>query len=164
MEAREIRSYEYVNRPFDHVQRILAGDPVGFFQRATNAAAGRADALVAKLKVGVAGFEIGKDVEIEIDAVDTDAHAPGTISEPATTIVLRWHAARNESLFPSMRAELRIYPLSSDETQLDLHGTYAPPGGGVGVAADALVGHRIAEASLHRFLEDVVDRMRAEAA
>jgi hypothetical protein len=34
----------------------------------------------------------------------------------------------------------------------------------LGSAADWLVGHRVAEASVHRFLEDVADRLGAELA
>jgi len=54
-----------------------------------------------------------------------------------------------------MEASLSAYPLSSRETQLDLHGRYRPPLGTVGTALDAAVGHRIAEATLLRLLRDV---------
>lgn len=160
-EPREIRCYEYVNRPFSKVSRILLDDPVGFFQRATNAATTRAADLRSKLKVEVGGFEIDRDVEIEVKATET-ARAPAAPALPAIALSIGWRAAKSASLFPSMRADLTVYPLSADETQLDLHGFYSPPGGLLGNAADALVGHRIAEASVKRFLEDVVQRLSAE--
>jgi hypothetical protein len=59
-----------------------------------------------------------------------------------------------------MSAELSIYPLTATETQLDFLGRYEPPLGAVGGAVDAVVGHRIAEASVHRFLSDVAAYLR----
>jgi hypothetical protein len=56
--------------------------------------------------------------------------------------------------------ELSAWPLSSTETQLEIVGEYRPPMGVVGKAMDAAVGHRIAEASVHSFLEDVVEQMK----
>lgn len=162
-EAREIRCYQYVNRPYAKVSELLAGDPVGLFQRATTAAAERAESLVANLKVSIAGLEVGKDVRIEVTRVDPKAHSPGALVSPATAVELRWRAATNAAFFPSMRAELVAYPLSGEETQLDLRGWYEPPGGLLGTAADALVGHRVAEASIHRFLDDVAKRISIDA-
>ena len=59
-----------------------------------------------------------------------------------------------------MRADLSVYPLSGKETQVDLRGTYAPPLGLLGGAIDALAGHRIAEAAVHRFVTAVAERLR----
>jgi hypothetical protein len=81
---------------------------------------------------------------------------------PVTTIEIGWEAERTPALFPSMRAELSAWPLSSSETQIELAGNYRPPLGAVGNAIDAAVGHRIAEAAVHRFVEDVVEQMRRE--
>jgi hypothetical protein len=44
------------------------------------------------------------------------------------------------------------YPLTATETQLDFWGIYEPPLGAVGKAMNAIIGHRIAEASVHRFI------------
>jgi hypothetical protein len=59
-----------------------------------------------------------------------------------------------------MKAELSIYPLTSTETQLDFLGFYLPPLGAVGKALNAMVGHRIAEVSVHRFVSDVAGSLR----
>ena len=63
-------------------------------------------------------------------------------------------------LFPLMEGELSIYPLTSTETQLDFSGVYKPPFGPVGKTMNAIVGHRIAEASVHRFVDDVAGYLR----
>jgi len=158
-EGTEIRCWAYVTHPYSEVREVIATDPTSFLGGPTNRAVARAESLTATLKVNIAGFEIGRDVLIEVIGLDFTRHPPHEPNAPAVSLELRWKAANNSSLFPSMKARLMVYPLSSGETQLDLYGVYTPPGGVIGGAADALVGHRIAEASMHRFLEDVVDAL-----
>jgi hypothetical protein len=54
-----------------------------------------------------------------------------------------------------LQGQLEIYPLTATETQLDFSGEYDPPLGVVGDAVDAAIGHRVAEASVQRFVADV---------
>ena len=63
-----------------------------------------------------------------------------------------------------MRGELAIYPLTGRETQIDFSGTYEPPMGWLGSAVDAVVGHRIAEASVDRFVKQVAEYLRSNLA
>ncbi len=160
-EANRIHCYEYVNRPYDEVSEALVLGAVGIFQRATNSAAARATSLVSKLKVTIVGLEVGKNVVVRVLRVDRHAHVPRIASE-ATELELEWHAETAQALFPSMHATLTVYPLSPTETQLDLDGKYNPPLGILGDVGDRIVGHRIAEASVHKFLEDVAGRLTAE--
>lgn len=83
---------------------------------------------------------------------------------PTTYVRLRWKAAHAAALFPSMDAGIVVYPLSRHETQLELRGRYSPPLGPVGGALDSLVGHRIADASVHRFVTDIATFLRGELA
>jgi hypothetical protein len=160
-EPRQLRSYEYVNHPYASVRDTLQADAHGILQRATSTAATRASDLGATLRVEVAGLELATDVSI---AVTTIGEAEDPIGHhPVTRFHVAWQARRHTALFPIMEAQLSVYPLSADETQLDLLGHYRPPGGVVGNALDALVGHRIAEATVHRFLQDVADYLKANA-
>ena len=59
-----------------------------------------------------------------------------------------------------MKAELSIYPMTSTETQLDFLGHYEPPLGPLGRAINAVAGHRIAEVSVHRFIDEVAEYLR----
>jgi hypothetical protein len=77
-----------------------------------------------------------------------------------TRIPIQWSAAQRAALFPIMNAELSVYPLTATETQLDFLGRYEPPLGIVGGALDAMAGHRIAEASVHRLVADIVNYLR----
>mgnify|MGYP003471506271 FL=1 len=81
---------------------------------------------------------------------------------PITEFPLSGRSKHRPGLFPHMKARLQVYPLSTTETQLELEGVYDPPLGLLGDALDALVGHRIAEASVLQFVQDVAARLRSE--
>ncbi len=160
--AREIRFYDYVNHPYEQVRDALRQDALTVFQSATKAAAYRARSIAAELHVDVAGIGVKTDIKISIKNVEE--RVPDALSAPTTRLLLEWEAATMPGLFPLMKAELSIYPLTPTETQLDFLGLYEPPFGAVGKAMNALVGHRIAEVSVHRFLSDVAGYLRQSLA
>ena len=84
-----------------------------------------------------------------------------TSASPKTVLEVKWEAVESPELFPLMNAELSVYPLTRTETQLDFAGRYEPPAGAFGGAIDSVVGHRIAEVSVHRFVEDVARYLRS---
>ena len=151
----EIRSYDYVNHPYPAVREALARDPAAIFAAATRAASSRAEAVAAALRVTLAGLEVSTEVALKVGDIQQISGAA-----PLTRIPVSWQAARRPGFFPLMDAELSIYPLTPTETQLDFHGHYEPPLSIVGDAANALVGHRLAEASVHRFVADVAQYLR----
>ena len=158
-DPRQLRCYQYVTVEYERVRDALRRDAVGIFQRATATAASRAEQLASTLRVSVGALEMGANVQIVVRDM-TDKQSP--LGDRRTEIELTWSATSAAALFPSMEATLTIYPLSAHETQLDLHGRYRPPLGAVGQALDALVGHRIAEASVLRFVQEVAARINAE--
>jgi hypothetical protein len=133
---------------------------LGVFQRATESASARASEVGATLHARVGSVDVGVDVRIHVHAVNEDEGVAGM--SPVLRVTLGWEANRAAALFPVMKAELSFWPLTATETQLELDGTYRPPLGIVGNAADAVLGHRIAEASVHRFLDDIVEQVRRE--
>jgi hypothetical protein len=160
--GREIRSFDYVNHPYDRVRDALGGDAVSVFRAATTAAASRTRMVAAALRVEVAGIEVGKEISISVSRVEEKPRGP--TSAPLTRLNLEWEASESPGLFPVMKAELAIYPLTATETQLDFRGKYEPPLGWLGSAVNALVGHRIAEASVHRFVSEVAGFLRKKLA
>jgi hypothetical protein len=159
--AHEIQAYEYVNRPYEAVGAVLRLDPLGIFQRATVSASVRAEALATTLRANVGPVEFGADAVVEVTSVEEGPHAP---LGPRTRLGLTWHASKRPELFPTMMATLDVYALGPEETQVDFHGSYRPPLGVVGAAVDALVGHRIAQATVHRFVKEITERLRVDAA
>jgi hypothetical protein len=156
--GREIRVYDYVNHPYERVRDALRNNAVSVFQSATKAAASRAQSVAAELHVEFGGIGVNTDVKISVKNVEEKA--ADAVSATTTRLRLEWEAAAMPRLFPVMNGELAIYPLTATETQLDFRGLYEPPFGAVGKTMNAIVGHLIAEASVHRFVSDVAGYLR----
>ena len=156
--GREIRSYDYVNRPYDRVRDVLRQNALTVFQSATKAAASRAQSIAAELHVDFGGMGVKTDINISVKEIEEKII--DATSTPITRLLLEWEAATMPRLFPLMKGELSLYPLTSTETQLDFSGVYEPPFGAVGKTMNAIVGHRIAEVSVHRFVSDVAGYLR----
>ena len=160
--SKAISVYDYVNHPYQAVRDKLTTDAAEVFRNATKVAAMRAKSVASELHVNVAGIEVGTDIQISVKTVE---ETPKTsMSPPTTRINLEWKAAKMPGLFPFMKAELSVYPLTSTETQLSLTGNYEPPLGVLGDLIDSFVGHRIAEASVHQFITDIAVYLRKELA
>ena len=154
-----IRSYDYVNHPYEEVRDALVRDARAVFQSATNAAASRARSVASQLRVSIAGVEVAAEVAIGVETIEERRPCGG--DAPVTTLRLEWKAVNAPHLFPFMKAELSVYPLTATETQLDFAGVYEPPLGKLGGALNAVIGHRIAEVSVHRFVSEVADYLRS---
>jgi hypothetical protein len=159
--SREIRCYDYVNHPYERVSDALRQHAVSVFQSATKAATSRAQSVAAELHVDIGGVGVKSDINISVKSVQQDTRAA---SCPVTRLVLEWEAATMPRLFPLMKGELAVYALTPTETQLDFSGIYEPPFGALGKTVDAIAGHRIAEASVHRFINDVAAYLRQSLA
>jgi hypothetical protein len=155
--GRTIRCYDYVNHRYEQVRDAMEKRPLEVFQAATKAASSRASAVAAELHVDVGGLGVKSDIAIAVRGIE---EGTGARSMPTTTLHLEWEATTLPRLFPLMHAELSLYPLTATETQLDFRGTYEPPLGALGKALDTVAGHRIAEASVHRFVNDVAAYLR----
>lgn len=154
----EIRVYDYVNHPYERVRDALKQNALTVFQSATKTAASRAESVAAELHVDFGGIGVKTDIKIFIKRIEEKAG--DEISTPTTTLQLEWEAATAPRLFPLMKGELAVYPLTRTETQLDFSGVYEPPFGAVGKTMNAIAGHRIAEASVHRFITEVAGYLR----
>ncbi len=158
-QSHELHCYDYVNHPFPAVREALRADARGLFARATNAAAARADVLAAQLRVRLGALALAADVDIHAVSLDETTSPFGA---PALRLGFEWSAVRSPGLFPAMQAALLVYALSPYETQLDFLGHYDPPLGRFGDAIDALIGRRIAEACVLRFVQEVAGQLRHE--
>jgi hypothetical protein len=153
--SRELNSYAYVNVPFDVASRLLAENAQAVLQQATDDSAAEADTLSRTLRVAVGGFEVSKDVEVEVGEF-----RPAQIT--GSVVPIRWRAETGRLLFPTLTAELWIRAVSFDPpvTQLLVTGSYDPPMGVVGAGADWLLLHRLAESTIHRFTSEVAAQLR----
>jgi hypothetical protein len=154
MSPQALLCYDYVNHPYAVVRDALLADPEHAFRHATVAAARHATTLHVQL----GPIDLGADIAIAIVAIENE-HPD---EKPVTRMKLVWSAAKHPGLFPAMEATLSVFALSPTETQLELAGRYTPPLGVVGKALDAAVGHRLAEASVKRFIQEVAGWLRAK--
>ena len=158
----EIRCYDYINHPYERVRDALKRDALKVFQSATKAATSRARSVASELHVDLGG--IGFKADISISVKNIEEKSAEALSTPATRLLLEWESTTAPTMFPFMKAELSVYPLTSTETQLDFWGFYEPPFGTLGKAMNAIAGHRIAEASVHSFINEVAEYLRKNLA
>jgi hypothetical protein len=158
MTGREIRCFDYVNHPYEQVRDALIKDAPAIFQAATKAATSRAQSVASELRVSIGGIGVATDISISVTKIEEKVLEG--LETTATRLNLEWEAANMPSLFPFMKAELDIYALTATESQLDFFGIYEPPLGAMGKALNAMMGHRIADAAVHRFVGDVAGYLR----
>ena len=155
----KLRVFDYVNHPYDEVRDVLTKQAISVFQNATLSAAERVEYVAAQLHVNIGGIEIGKNIEITINEIE---HLPGGPKiPPSSRISLSWNAIENTAMFPKLWGDLNIYPLTPSETQLDFQGTYEVPFGLVGEAFNSLIGNKLADASVLKFIKDVAAFLRS---
>jgi hypothetical protein len=153
--TRELHTYAYVDVPFDLASRLFAENAQAVLQHATDDVAEEAGKLSRTLKVNVGGFDVAKEVEVLVGEFE-----PAQLTR--STVPIRWRAERGRLLFPTLEADLHIVAISLDPplTMVELTGTYEPPMGAVGAGADKLLLHRLAEASVYRFVHDIAMELR----
>jgi hypothetical protein len=163
----DLHCYDYVNQPYERVREQLLEDPRRLLRRASKVAAARAQALRAQLRAVARPLELAAQIEIRVSSIEG---ARSLLDDPSRRFLHELRAERAAAAFPVMHAILRAYPLTPTETQLELEGTYAPPlavageGGGSIDDLTAVMGRRIAEASMLRFIQEVAVHLRAELA
>jgi hypothetical protein len=74
---------------------------------------------------------------------------------------ISWRPASEPGLLPALEAEIEVGTLGPGDTQLSINGRYTPPQWLAGTTADRLLLHRVAEATLKRFLDEVASRLLA---
>ncbi len=148
-----LRYFDYVNHPYEKIRDLLADDALSVFQSATKTAADDARSLASELHLNIAGIDLGTDIVISVSNIQQREADGKTL--PSTRLTLNWEAAKAPKLFPVMDGELAVYPLTATKTQIDFTGAYEPPLGALGKAINSVVGHRIAEICVHRFVSDL---------
>jgi hypothetical protein len=151
MLTHELHCYDYVNQPYEIVRRAVLADPLALFTRATSAGQG------SRLHAMLGAIEVGAEIEIELQGVD-EKHEP--FARPSLTIAITCRSRHRAALFPTLTAQLSVYPLTPTETQVELSGSYAPPLGIVGEAVDAAGLHRLAKESVSGFVREIATHLR----
>ena len=80
--SRDIRSFDYVNHPYDRVRDALKANATEVFRTATQAAQTRLESVASVLRVNVGGLEISTAIDIEVGAI-AEASVHRFVSEVA---------------------------------------------------------------------------------
>lgn len=138
--------FAHIDRSLSDVDRRLLELAGGFDGMA--AAAGRqGEEILARVGLGGEPPRVAKTVRLSLG--EPVRHAGSTV------IPIVWEATGAPGLFPRMEADLVLSELGPGLTQLTFRGSYTPPLGFIGRALDKALLHRVAEASVKSFVDQV---------
>lgn len=126
----------YLEREFERVRSYVSASPECLLGDG-----------VTSVHVGWAGLDLSRPIRVTGGDLDMGSRF--------ARIALRWADARHPERFPVVDATLEINPARNDQrpmTQLVLSGSYLPPFGRFGAAADLLFGHHLVLQSVDHFL------------
>jgi hypothetical protein len=142
--------------PAGAVEDVLLPTPSTWLPRLADQASARGEELLAQVGIGPPAGGLRKRVRVEFGPV---------VRYPSrTTLPMTWHPTGVATLFPVLEADLEIGMLGSGRTQLGLNARYRPPLGTVGRAIDRALLHRVAEATVKDFLDQVGDAIQRNLA
>jgi hypothetical protein len=85
-------------------------------------------------------------------------------TDTSAGLAIRWEAAGpGGGLFPVLDADIRLTLAADGATVLTMAGSYRPPLGPLGEALDRTILHRIAAATIRRFLVQLADQIADSA-
>lgn len=154
---RTINHHAYTHLPYADVRAALERDTDGVLERATRAAARFAGSLAANLTAVSPLLDVDEDVSVSVSALRP--------LQGGATMELRWRADPDKRLLPNVHARLDINTLVDGPealTELVLHGDYSPPPRSGQSAADFFLERRAVNATLHHFLDAVVQVIEAQ--
>lgn len=151
----ELTSFRWLHIPFHEVAALLRDRPIHYIEPAVAAGAERAGEVLTNFDVDFAGVEVAVKAAVEVGEVEM-----GAAPLPIVRLPVRWHAIEHAGMFPVMDATVEAYPVDDQRTQLGFQGFYQPPLGKLGAALDSLLLHRVAEATVERFLEVVAHNLK----
>jgi hypothetical protein len=101
------------------------------------------DAYRGLVRVGVPG--VSKLVRVQFREL--------TWTDGSAGLAMRWEATgAGNGLFPVLDADLRLAPAGDHCAVLTMAGSYRPPLGSLGAALDRAILHRVADATIRRFV------------
>lgn len=149
-----LRSFVMVARPSAQVEAEIVQGVHKWLPDMAKQANGDGEKLLSELGFQVGNRRIARQIEVEIGAARAGAGL--------TFMPIRWQAATDASLFPTLEGELEIAPVGATRTQLGLSANYSPPLGLLGKIADRALFHRVAEVTVKDFLERIGRRLEQE--
>jgi hypothetical protein len=142
---------------FATVRAAMLSDRREWLAGLADRAAGDHDRLLVEVGLSVAGHELSGPATLEVGE-------PITLGDRVVSLPVQLRMADHSRLFPVLEGGIDAAWLGEGRTHLALTGQYEPPLGLLGLAADGILLHRVAELVAQRFLESVGGRLVAGAA
>jgi hypothetical protein len=150
-----MRYFVEVAVPVAQVESVLLGSPAAWLPGLAEDARLHGQGLLAEAGFATPVGVVAREVEVSVGRA---VRFPSKLAVPMTG-----EPAAGEALLPGLEADLEVGPLGPRRTQLGINATYTPPLGVIGRTADRLLLHRVAEATLKRFLDQVAERIAGQA-
>jgi hypothetical protein len=142
-----VRYYVEVPLPPNRVEAALIDAPAEWLSALAGEADQRGGGLLAEVGVGPLGPRLGRRVTV---SVGTPARLPSKTLLPFT-----WQPTSGNGMLPDLDGDIELGALGPGRTQLALSARYRPPLGTLGRAADRVLLHRVAEATVKDFLDRI---------
>jgi hypothetical protein len=149
-----LRAHVVVARPVEQVEVAMVAGARNWIPDIATEANGNGQKLLSELGFRVGKRRIRRRIKLDIGAARV---ASGLIYMP-----IRWRAASQAGIFPTLDGELEIADLGIDRTQLALSASYEPPLGFIGQLADRALLHRVAEVTVNDFLVRIGERIEKD--
>ena len=146
-----LRYFVELNLPVAQVRAALLDSPASWLPAMVDGALERADPLLAEVGVGSAALRVTRRVAVRLGE---PVEFPSRLLIPMT-----WEPGGR--LLPRLEGELELGPLGKARTQLSISGRYEPPLGVVGRTVDRIGLHRVAEATVKDFVDQVACALQA---
>ncbi|MFT7598926.1 MAG: hypothetical protein ACI8TP_001851 [Acidimicrobiales bacterium] len=135
-------------RPYGAIADLLEANPAAIMAAAAEQAVAAANEVVVHVEGKWAWFDLNEDVRAELGQLDRGA--------AMARLPISWGADKHKRLLPSLKGNLSVMSLSAKHSEISFTALYAPPLGLFGGVEDFLLGRRILEQVIGRFLDEVV--------
>jgi hypothetical protein len=147
---RHVYYYTHIELPYEVAADRLGGDPSSWLP--APCLPDDEHWLVELNANGALPDAVANDVaKVEVGPVTTMA---GAVLRPVT-----WRSTGVDRWVPTLSGDLELVKLSDTTCQLSLLGSYRPPLSVIGEIGDRVIGHRVAEAAVRRFVHDLGERL-----
>jgi len=146
-----VRSFVEIAAPFGAVQKALVHDVASWLPGLADSAGLSGEARMADVGFGHS-VRVDRKVLVEVGAPISD--------DGRALVPIRWKSESGEALFPALDGEIEVAPVGADATQLSMTARYTPPFGLLGRVADRALLHRVAEATVKDFVDNVAAVVR----
>ena len=146
-----IRYYVEVSHQSENVPEALLRRPNEWLAGAAQDSLRSGRALSAAVGLNLGHHRVERRVDVQLGPPMALGHA--------TVVPVQWRDRAHPSLFPRLEADLEIAAMGAHRTQLAINVRYEPPLGIIGAVADRALMHRVAEATIKDFTDQVATRL-----